>query len=100
MSTTHFNNLNPAEAERLAILAEECGEVVQIVGKILRHGWESVWPEGGPTNRERLQLELGDIMAIQKVMRERKDLDSDAILDYMTEKYRKIVVKRAWIHHQ
>ena len=34
----HFNNLTPGEAERLAILAEECGEVIQIIGKILRHG--------------------------------------------------------------
>lgn len=38
MSTRHFNNLTPGEAERLAMLAEECGEVIQAVGKILRHG--------------------------------------------------------------
>lgn len=102
MSTEHFNGLNPAEAERLAILAEECGEVIQLVGKILRHGYENVWPatKEGKTNRERLQIELGDIMAILKVMRERADVDQDVILDHMTEKYRKIVIERAWIHHQ
>ncbi len=33
---THFNELTPAEAERLAYLAEECGEAIQIIGKILR----------------------------------------------------------------
>jgi hypothetical protein len=36
-----FNQLTDAEAERLALLAEECGEVVQVIGKILRHGYES-----------------------------------------------------------
>ena len=35
---TPFNGLTPAEAERLALLMEECGEVVQIIGKVLRHG--------------------------------------------------------------
>lgn len=34
-----FNGLSPAEVERLALLAEECGEVIQTVGKILRHGY-------------------------------------------------------------
>src|SRR5579872_899269 len=33
--------LTPAQIERLALLAEECGEVMQAVSKILRHGYES-----------------------------------------------------------
>lgn len=33
----NFNGMTPAETERLAILVEECGEVVQIGMKILRH---------------------------------------------------------------
>lgn len=53
----HFNQLTPAEAERLALLAEECGEVIQAIGKILRHGYESRHPDGGPTNREALERE-------------------------------------------
>jgi len=40
----HFNNLNPAELERLAILAEEAAEVVQIANKIIRHGYASYHP--------------------------------------------------------
>lgn len=47
-SQTHFNGLSPAEAERLAILAEECSEVVQKVCKTLRNGYESTHPDGGP----------------------------------------------------
>lgn len=38
------NNLTAAEQERLAILAEEMGEALQIIGKIIRHGYESYNP--------------------------------------------------------
>lgn len=31
----------PTEAERLVVLMEECGEVIQACSKILRHGWKS-----------------------------------------------------------
>lgn len=62
MVTPHFNQLTPAEAERLAVLAEECGEVIQAVGKILRHGYESSHPDGGPTNRRTLEREIGDVL--------------------------------------
>ena len=34
-----FNELSPAEVERLAILAEEMGEAIQVIGKVLRHGY-------------------------------------------------------------
>ena len=37
--SSHFNKLTPAQAERLAILIEECGEVIQAATKILRHGY-------------------------------------------------------------
>ena len=39
--TAHFNGLSESEQERLSILIEECGEVVQAACKILRHGYES-----------------------------------------------------------
>lgn len=57
----HFNQLTPAEAERLALLAEECGEVIRAIGKVLRHGYENTHPDGGPTNREALESECGDV---------------------------------------
>lgn len=64
------NGLTVDEAERLAILAEECGEVVQIVGKILRHGYASHNPNDGNriTNRSLLAKELGDMEWIVRLM--------------------------------
>jgi len=55
--------LSEMEIKRLAYLAEEAGEIVQMVGKIIRHGYESCHPDGGPSNRELLAHELGDIEA-------------------------------------
>jgi len=67
--TNHFNRLTEAEAERLAILIEECGEVTQAACKILRHGYESTNPkaitpieEDPETNRSALERELGDLL--------------------------------------
>lgn len=62
----NFNKLTPAEAELLAKLAEECGEVVQIVGKILCHGYESYNPfdEDKTTNRELLEAEAAHVEVV------------------------------------
>lgn len=81
MSTDrHYNCLSPAEAERLALVAEECAEVQQAVCKILRHGYESnnrgKLPE---TNREALTRELGDLMHVIGRMRTAGDVDGSAI---------------------
>lgn len=63
--TDHFNKLTPAQSERLAMLAEECGEVIQIVGKILRHGYDNFHPDRpSVTNRELLGRELTDLYAV------------------------------------
>ena len=61
--TEHFNGLTPAEAELLALLAEKMGEAIHAIGKIFRHGYESTHPgnPNGPTNRQMLEKELGDV---------------------------------------
>jgi hypothetical protein len=65
----HFNRLTPAAAEALALLAEECGEAIQVIGKILRHGLYSTHPDGGPDNRSLLEGEIGDLMAALDILR-------------------------------
>jgi hypothetical protein len=93
----HFNKLTPAEAERLAILAEECGEIIQIVGKILRHGYESTHPNGGPPNREILTKEMGDYEAAVQRMWAAHDIDTDGIFYHCKQKEQSI---KKYLHHQ
>jgi NTP pyrophosphatase (non-canonical NTP hydrolase) len=97
MISEHFNQLSPAEAERLALLAEEMGEAIQAVGKILRHGYESTHPNGGPTNRESLERELGDVRHAMIRICHAGDLRKDAIHDHADAKAATVA---QYLHHQ
>lgn len=72
----HHNRLTPAEAERLAMLAEECAEVIQAIGKILRHGYDSYHPldPDQTPNRVLLDRELTDVAAVVLAMRSHGDI--------------------------
>ena len=98
-SVTHFNGLTPAEAERLALLAEECGEIVQVIGKILRHGYESSHPDDATdtTNRTLLEKEIGDFECVLEMMSAAKDVKIYYIGYCMKTKQRKI---GQYLHHQ
>jgi hypothetical protein len=77
MPTTHFNNLTEGQAERLAMLAEECNEVAQLVMKILRHGFDSYHPDNPKLdNRELLEKELLDLHSVLFAMETRGDIQS------------------------
>lgn len=76
----HFNKLTPAEAERIALLMEECGEVIQACGKILRHGFDSKHPDGGPTNRQQLEIELGHVSVAEGLLVRGGSISFDAII--------------------
>ena len=97
----HFNDLTPDEAERLAFLAEECSEVIQMVSKILRHGWDSVnplKPEEG-SNRARLERELGDLAVAITLMSENRDISQDLIMNNWDRKIHSDDLLK-WFHHQ
>jgi len=95
--TPHFNGLTPAEAERLALVAEECSEVIQSITKILRHGYESCYPDSGLTNRTHMANEMGDLQAVLNLMAGAGDVDVIAI-----DEARRAKLKRLpqWLHHQ
>lgn len=100
MATDPFfnNGLSPAEAERLAILAEECAEVIQVVGKILRHGYASFHPANPDmTNRDLLTQEMGHVFAAQDMMVLAGDVEETDIDHSLHEKQRKI---KPFLHHQ
>ena len=65
-------------AERLACLSEELGEAVQAIGKTARHGLDSNW-RTGPTNRQSLARELGQVTAIAMLMVDAGDLRMEDI---------------------
>ncbi len=92
----NFNKLTPAELERLAILAEECGEVIQIIGKIQRHGYESKHPDGGDCNGELLEQEVGDLICAINLMISNDDLRPSEIRLGAEEKANRI---RKYLHH-
>lgn len=94
-----FNRLNAAQAERLALLAEEAGEVVQAVAKILRHGYASTNPDGDreTTNRTALAKECGDFLAALRLATDARDFDDEDVRSYMAQKLRKV---RRYLHHQ
>lgn len=58
-------------SEVMDILQEECAEVIQAVSKIRRFGYETRWPEEGPTNRYHLETEIGDLLAMVDILVER-----------------------------
>jgi len=71
---TSFNELSPAQAERLALLIEEMGEALQALGKIQRHGFDKRHPAGGPTNRQQLEHELGHVQTAIALMCKSQDI--------------------------
>lgn len=95
----HFNGLGPAEAERLALLAEELGEATQAIGKILRHGYESRNPYlmNGPTNREALEKEVADVYVAARMMFDAGDLRRLACAGH---EERKTEAVQRFLHHQ
>lgn len=92
-----FNQLSPAEAERLALLAEEAAEVVQAVSKILRHGYQSRHPDGGPTNRAALEQECADFLVAMRLMMSADDIDLNMVESRADSKSQ--VISR-YLHHQ
>jgi NTP pyrophosphatase (non-canonical NTP hydrolase) len=99
MTWKPFNELTPAETERLALLAEEMGEALQAIGKVLRHGYESYHPAHaeGPTNRQALTREIGDVYAAVCLMCKCDDLNHIEIADRVEQK--KIAVQQ-FLHEQ
>lgn len=88
-------------AERIAILSEECGEVVQVCGKVLRHGMNSTNPFTNQENSELLHEEVGDILAAIELLIVKGDLDRECINNlakYKLEKY--LDPESPFVHYQ
>lgn len=59
-----MNNMDDITKETLLITQEECAEVTQAISKVFRFGMDAQYPAGAPTNKQRLEEELGDLIAM------------------------------------
>lgn len=98
-----FNQLTPPEAERLALLAEECAEVIHAVGKILRHGYASSNPDDTnrhvPSNRGTLTKELGDLSAAVWLLVANRDVEHHAVKHHERAKLKNVKQYLHYIHN-
>ncbi len=65
--------------EILDITQEECAEVVVAVSKISRFGLDNYKPGKPKTNREHLEEEVGDLLAMVDLMIEHKIIDINSV---------------------
>lgn len=94
-----YSRLTNSQVERLAMLVEECGEVIQAATKVLRHGYESFDPDNPAltSNAEHLEREICDLLAVVRGMTILGDLGNEpSIRDLATVWLRKM----QWTHHQ
>ena len=103
-----FSKLTPAQVERLAKLSEELGEtqqeigkIQQIIGKILIHGYGSHHPDDPMTdNRNALQYELADVIAISMFMAIKGDISRGDLDILAARKLDKLMSNGCYLHHQ
>ncbi len=75
------------------ILQEECAEVIQAVSKISRFGIDNYKPGKPKTNREHLEEELGDMLAMIDIL---KEMDVVSLSNMEVAKQAKIEKLKKW----
>ena len=77
--------------EILLITQEECAEVTQAISKVFRFGLNERWPEPiNPTNKERLEEEVGDLLCMIEMMTEEEIIDAGAVANAAQAKRAKL----------
>jgi NTP pyrophosphatase (non-canonical NTP hydrolase) len=76
--------------EVMNILSEECAEVIQAISKCHRFGMDNVKPGKPKTNREHLEEELGDLLAMVNIMLEKGMIHQENLDIAMTNKIEKL----------
>lgn len=72
-----YSGLTEAQRERLELLIEEAGEIIQCATKILRHGYGSYNPDipSSPSNRKHLEEEILEMFTVYERMAYYDDLN-------------------------
>jgi len=58
---------------------EECAEVIQGISKVFRFGLTQTHPDTGVTNKQHLEVEIGQLKAMIDLLTKEWDLDTNAI---------------------
>lgn len=76
----------------MAILQEECAEVVQAVSKVYRFGLDNSW--NGITNKQALITEIGDVLALINILINETDINisEDEIVNAVQAKREKLKI--------
>ena len=82
--------MDPKTKETLDILQEECAEVIQAVSKISRFGLDNLKPGKPKTNREHLEEEIGDLLAMVDILTRNGVIDPANIEIAATAKIEKL----------
>jgi len=81
--------LTDKQIEMMDILQEECAEVIQAVSKIRRFGLKDKHGNR-KTNREELVQELGDVIAMMKLLHDSGLFTEDDIAEAAERKLKKL----------
>jgi NTP pyrophosphatase (non-canonical NTP hydrolase) len=92
-----YNALTPKQMELLFMLAEEAGEVIQVVNKTLRHGLHEGHPDGSTTNKQDLGKEIGDLIAVINAAKGEGIVSFDDIRNSASTKMARAA---QYLHHQ
>lgn len=75
--------------EALGILQEECAEIIVEVSKIRRFGLDNSYNDG-PTQRDKLENELGDVLAMIDILIEQGIVNQFGLAIAITNKKEKL----------
>jgi NTP pyrophosphatase (non-canonical NTP hydrolase) len=76
--------------EVLLIAQEECAEVIQAISKCFRFGLDNIKPNTTKTNREHLEEEIGDLMAMIYICYDLKIINPVKVLEAQENKIHKL----------
>ena len=83
--------MNDKQREILVITQEECAEVIQSISKVFRFGIDNDH-KSGLTQREALEKEVGDLVAMIELLHEHKIVDKDRVVQAVQEKKDKLKI--------
>jgi NTP pyrophosphatase (non-canonical NTP hydrolase) len=73
------DNMNEQTYEVMAILQEEAAEVIQAVSKCYRFGLDNYKPGKPKTNRQHLEEEIGDLLAMIDILQKMDEISFNNI---------------------